>query len=216
MLAQKETPMNPALSEAEFWNSRYATDDYAYGLQPNDFLLQQAGQIPAGAKLLCLAEGEGRNAVFLAKMGYDVRGVDFSQQGHDKAMQLAQQQGVRIAYDVSDLTQYAMGEAQYDAVVSVFCHLPSADRPALYQAVRRALRPGGVFILEAYTPQQLELGTGGPREADRLVTADELKDAFAADELLVLQELQRDIHEGAFHHGMSAVVQAVLRIRAGG
>lgn len=196
---------------AQFWNARYHGEDYVYGREANDFLRAQASLLSAGDKVLCLAEGEGRNSVFLAQQDCDVRGVDFSAEGKSKALKLAQDNHVQIAYDVADLSLYDLGDQQWDAVVSIFCHPPEAVRRSLYTRIRRALKPGGIFILESYNKSQLAHGTGGPQDAALLVNLDDLIAAFDGFEILRAQDLERPIHEGAHHNGPSAVSQFIAR-----
>lgn len=197
----------------EFWDTRYRDQGYVYGLSPNDFLRAHATLFKAGDKVLSLAEGEGRNAVFLAQHGCKVCGVDFSAEGRKKALQLAQQQGVEIDYDVADLTQYDMGEAKWDGIVSIFCHLVDRARPALFRTIRRGLKPGGLFLLESYNKKQLEFDTGGPRDATHLPSLEELKSAFDDFELVLAQDLEREVREGHCHIGLSSVTQFIARKR---
>ncbi len=203
--------MTHQFTGSEFWNERYQSADYMYGVQANDFLRAQAHCIKQGGRVLSLAEGEGRNAVYLAKQGCQVRGVDFSAEGHRKAMELAERQEVIIDYDLADLTSYNMGEAEWDAVVSIFCHLHLTERVAVYEAVKGALKPGGVFIFEAYNANQLEHGTGGPGDASFLASLGQLRKVFEGFEILLAQDVVREIHEGEHHFGTSAVTQFVAR-----
>lgn len=195
----------------EFWDTRYREKEYVYGVSPNDFLRGHAALFKPGDHVLSLAEGEGRNAVFLAQQGCQVRGVDFSTEGRDKALRLAHKQGVNIDYDVADLTQYEMGEARWDGIVSIFCHLVDRVRPALYRSIKRGLKPGGVFLLESYNKKQLEYDTGGPRDAAHLPSLEELKDAFDDFEIILAQEIEREIQEGPYHHGLGSVTQFIAR-----
>ncbi|MEX0299805.1 MAG: class I SAM-dependent methyltransferase [Kordiimonas sp.] len=203
--------MNHQFTGSEFWNERYQNSDYMYGVQANDFLRAQAHHIKEGGAVLNVAEGEGRNAVYMAKQGYRVRGVDFSAEGQRKAMELAAQHEVQIEYDLADLTRYNMGEAQWDAVVSIFCHLQASERSELYSSVVKALKPGGLFIQEVYNKKQLEYGTGGPGDASYLGSLGQLRKAFEGFEILLAQDIVREIHEGEHHSGTSAVTQFVAR-----
>jgi SAM-dependent methyltransferase len=194
-----------------FWDERYQDEAYAYGASPNDFLRAHAVLFKPGDRVLSLAEGEGRNAVFLARQGCRVRGVDFSAQGCRKALGLAQEHRLQIEYDVADLTRYDMEEAKWDGVVSVFCHLSEISRPALYQSVRRGLKPGGIVLLESYNRKQLDFGTGGPRESSHLVSLDELKGAFDDFEIMLAQDVMREVREGHYHSGTGSVTQFIAR-----
>jgi len=191
------------------WNERYSTTHYIYGTQPNDFLREQVARIPAGGNVLCLAEGEGRNAVFLAQQGYRVTAVDSSDVGLAKAAALASARGVDITCIHADLADFALGEEAWDGIVSIFCHLPSPVRQPLYAALSRALRPGGVFLLESYTPEQLAFSTGGPKDVDMLVDAATLRRELPGLQFSLLEERQREVVEGTLHTGLAAVVQAI-------
>jgi SAM-dependent methyltransferase len=190
------------------WDERYSQPGFAYGDEPNEFLASTAGLIPAGP-VLCLAEGEGRNAVFLAGLGHRVVAVDQSAVGLAKARQLADTRGVVIETVQADLARFAIEPGAWAGIVSVFCHLPTAIRVPLHQAVVRGLRPGGVFILEAYTPAQLGRGTGGPPDADLLASLADLTAELAGLEFSHAVEVERDVLEGRYHTGRAAVVQIV-------
>lgn len=195
------------------WNQRYNTAEYIYGTEPNDFLREHAASIPAGGTVLCLTEGEGRNAVFLAQQGYRVTAVDSSEVGLAKADALASARGVQITCIHADLAQFTLGEHDWDGIVSIFCHLPSAIRQPLYAALGLALTPGGVFLLESYTPAQLAFNTGGPKDVDMLVDAATLRRELPGLQFSLLEERQREVVEGTYHTGLAAVVQAVARPR---
>lgn len=195
------------------WDERYAEPEFVYGTAPNDFLAQHVGQLPAGGNVLSLAEGEGRNAVFLAQRGFRVTAVDGSAIGLEKARQLAARSGVEIETIVSDLAVFDLGVNRWDGVVSIWCHVPSAVRARLHRAAVAALRPGGVLLLESYTPKQLEHKTGGPPSADFLTTRAELERQLSGLEFVSCEEETRDVHEGKYHNGTSAVVQLIARKR---
>jgi len=190
------------------WDVRYSTPEYVYGTAPNAFLASVADQIPKG-KVLSLAEGEGRNAVFLAEQGCKVMGVDASVVGMTKAQRLAEQRDVTIETRIADLTNFAISPNSWDAIVSIFCHLPSGIRNSVHRKVVAGLKPGGVFVLEAYTPAQLLLKTGGPPTADMTMTLTGLKKELDGLRFIHARELERDVIEGKFHTGRGAVVQVV-------
>ncbi|WP_243293850.1 class I SAM-dependent methyltransferase [Geothrix mesophila] len=194
----------------EFWDTRYSEAELIYGAEPNDFLKEMAPRIPPGP-VLGLGEGQGRNAVYLATLGHAVTAVDQSPVGLARARELATSRGVTLSTVVADLAEFDMGSAPWSGIISIFCHLPSVLRRDLYPRCAAALAPGGVFILEGYTPRQLEYGTGGPKEPDLLGTLDELRSLLPGLELEVGRELLRDIREGAHHQGLGAVVQVVAR-----
>ena len=192
------------------WDQRYAADEYVYGKKPNDFLAEVSGRLAPG-KVLCLAEGEGRNAVFLAGRGHAVTAVDASAVGLEKARKLAAERGVEIAVRVADLADFAIAPASWDAVVAIFCHLPPDLRRLVHRRVVDGLRPGGRFILEAYTPRQLQFKTGGPPTAELLVTLADLQAELTGLDFEIAEEVERDIHEGHSHFGRGAVVRVVAR-----
>jgi hypothetical protein len=193
------------------WDERYAGESFFYGTEPNDFLREHAADIPAGGRVLCLAEGEGRNAVFLAGLGFSVVALDQSAVGLRKALQLAQARGVSITTLQANLDSYRIEPASWDAIVSIWCHLPTALRAGVHSQVAGGLKSGGVFLLEAYRPEQLQFGTGGPKTVDMLPTLAQLRAELLGLEFEHAAELVRDVHEGQGHAGRSAVVQVVAR-----
>jgi hypothetical protein len=190
------------------WDERYSAETYAYGKQPNDFLLHSYKRIPPGC-VLCLAEGEGRNGVFLAQQGFQVLAVDASSVGMAKAQRLAQEKGVQLETRVADLNDFAIEPDSWDGIVSIFCHLPPPLRRRLHRQVVQGLRPGAVFILEAYTPEQLTYNTGGPPVAELTMRLAEVREELAGLEIRHGVELVREIHEGEYHNGSGAVLQIV-------
>jgi SAM-dependent methyltransferase len=192
------------------WDLRYGEPGYAYGKEPNAFLVEVAGRIPAGP-VLTLAEGEGRNAVFLAGLGHDVVAVDSSAVGLAKAGALARERGVRLATHVADLADYPIEPRVWSGIVSIFAHFPRPLRSRLYGAVAGGLRPGGVLVVEAYTPRQLAFGTGGPRDAALLVTLADLRAELPGLEFVIGREIERDVTEGKYHGGRASVVQVLAR-----
>lgn len=192
------------------WDERYSTDEYIYGTKPNDFLAKHFAALPKG-RVLSLADGEGRNGVFLATQGYDVTALDASEVGLAKAKRLAEENGVRIETIHADLTDFDPGVEQWDGIVSIFAHIPGDVRRRLYGQVATCLRPGGVFLLEAYTPAQIGRGTGGPQSEDLLPNCEKLRNELVGMTFQHLEELERDVVEGKFHTGRAAVVQAIAR-----
>ena len=190
------------------WDERYSIEEYAYGTSPNQFLEANVKSIPKG-KVLSLAEGEGRNAVFLAKQGYSVTAVDASLVGLNKARKLAEENGVVVEFIHADLADYDLGEDQWDGIVSIFCPLPSSIRKPLYKKVEAGLKRKGVFLLEAYTPDQLKHGTGGGTSVDVMQSKESLSLELAGLKFKHLIELERDVVEGIYHTGIGAVVQAI-------
>lgn len=192
------------------WDERYASDRFVFGTEPNDFLASQYLVFRPGSRILSLGEGEGRNAVFLARQGFAVTGIDASRIGLDKALRLAAEYGVHITVKEGNLADVSFGE-DYDGIVSIFCHLPLEHRRQIHRKAQAALAPGGLFLLELYRPDQLQYGTGGPPTIEMLVTLDDLIGDFDGMELLFGQHIDRDVHEGMLHTGRSAVVQAIFQ-----
>lgn len=190
------------------WDERYSAEEYVYGKDPNTFLANAAGNIPKG-KVLCLAEGEGRNAVYLAEQGYEVVAVDSSSIGLDKARKLAKERGVDIETVVADLAHFDITPQSWDGIVSIFAHVPPQVRKALHKKVVQGLRPGGVLILEAYRPDQLKYKTGGPPVEEFMMTLQGLEEELAGLKFEYGVELDRDVVEGQFHTGKGAVVQII-------
>jgi 2-polyprenyl-3-methyl-5-hydroxy-6-metoxy-1,4-benzoquinol methylase len=192
------------------WNKRYNNKAYAYGTKANDFLVSMIDRLPTG-KILCLAEGEGRNAVWLAEQGNKVTAVDASDIGLLKAEKLAKAQGVKITTVHADLADYDIGTQQWDAIISIFCHLPPDLRQDVHRRCVKGLRDKGMLLLEAYTPLQLEYKTGGPPVAEMMMNMKSLNSELIGLEFLHLQECVREIHEGEFHNGTGAVVQVLAK-----
>lgn len=192
------------------WDQRYGEEEFVYGKEPNDFLRENFSKIPKG-KVLFLAEGEGRNAVFLAKQpGYRVTAMDSSSVGMQKAKELAREQGVEIQTIVADLNDFDLGEEQWDGIVSIFCHLPFDLRKEVHKRIIRALKKGGVLLSESYVQKQLEYKTGGPKTTDRLVKdLPTLKSELSGLHFELLQETVREVHEGKLHFGKGAVIQVI-------
>ena len=196
------------------WNEHYNEAEYVFGTEPNDFLRDEFSKIPIGGSVLCLAEGEGRNAVFLAQQGYQVTAMDMSEVGLNKALKLAQDRGVDIITQVADLADYDFDEAQWDGIVSIWAHLPTAVRRHIHAQIAPALKPNGVFILEAYTEQQLNMNAvGGPpaTQKERFGSLAVLRSELAELEEITGIEKQRMISEGKRHQGLSAVVQFIAK-----
>lgn len=203
--------MSKDKSKPAGWNDRYEGDDYFFGTAPNDFLKSVAGEIPSDAKVLCLADGEGRNGVYLAQLDHQVTSVDMSSVGLEKAEKLAAANNISIKTIQADLSEYDLGEAQWDSVVSIFFHIPPKLQQIIYPRIIRSLKPGGLLILESYTPEQLKFGTGGPPVAELMLTFGLAQSAFGEMEFLHAEELERDVVEGAGHTGQAAVLQLLAR-----
>lgn len=191
------------------WNERYASDEFVYGTEPNSFLAEHAQRLTG--PVLSLAEGEGRNAVYLASLGLDVLGVDGSEVGLAKARRLAATRGVSIRTEVADLADYSPPENVYGAVVSIFAHLPAEIRQRLYPRVERALKPGGILLMEFYSKAQIARSTGGPKDLDMLMSRAALEKEFPHCDPILSREIDREVVEGKFHTGLASVVQFIAR-----
>jgi SAM-dependent methyltransferase len=190
------------------WDERYSGSEYKYGTDPNGFLASVADRIPPG-RVLCLGDGEGRNGVYLAGLGYDVTSVDQSEVGLGKAGRLAADRGVEITPVVADLSDFAIERDCWSGVVSIFCHLPPPLRRRVFRDSVAGLRAGGVIIVEAFTPRQLEFKTGGPPTADLMMTLEGLREELDGLRLEIAREVDRDMGDGPCHSGTGAVVQVV-------
>ena len=192
------------------WDKRYAEAEFAYGTEPNDFLAEASERIPRG-EVLCLCEGEGRNAVYLAGLGCRVTGVDASEVGLNKAQRLAAQRGVTITTLTANLDEFHIQPYRWDAIVSIFCHVPPEMRRRIHRECVVGLRVGGVMVLEAYTPAQLQHKTGGPPVAELTMNLQQLEAELAGLDFEIARERERDVLEGRYHVGRGAVVQLVGR-----
>ncbi len=195
--------------EAEFWNRVYAGDAYRFGSEPNAFLVSRASEIRPGGAVLCIGDGEGRNGVWLARNGFRVTSLDQSAVAARKCAALATRSGVELEVVIGELPGYPLPDAGFDAVVLIFVHLPPGVRRAVHAVASRALRPGGVLILEAFTPAQLGRPSGGPPVRERLQTAGDLAQDFADLRIALLEETETELAEGDGHRGPAAVVRLV-------
>lgn len=195
--------------DESFWNKRYANRDFLYGTEPNSFLAEHCHLLTG--PVLSLSEGEGRNAVFLASRGLDVIGVDISSVALEKAQTLAKSRGVEIKTVVADLATFEPEKNHYGSVISISAHLPSTVRNKLYPSIERSLRTNGLILLEAFSENQLTRDTGGPKDADMLMTVEKVQREFPNLEPVLLREVEREVLEGEGHRGMASVVQFIAR-----
>lgn len=194
-----------------FWNERFSQPGYAYGTEPNAFLRSAITHLPKAGRVLCLGEGEGRNAVFLARQGYEVSAIDLSAAGRDKALALAAANEVSIDYTVTNVNDYDFGIDRWDAIVSIFAHTDAQTRQRVYRHTLAALKPGGLFIIESYHPRQLQYTTGGPKDITWLVALDDLRHYFPDQQILHQSEAERDVTEGSAHTGKAFVTQFIFK-----
>ncbi len=200
------------MNEYQRWQSRFSVADYVFGKGPNYFLASCKPLLPKSGKALAVADGEGRNGVWLAEQGLDVTSLDFSEAAQQKAAALAKERGVKITLVHGDVHAWAYPEAAFDVVAEIFTQFSTpAERAVKWAGMRRTLKPGGLLIIQGYTPKQLEYGTGGPKEPDQLYTRAMLEQAFGDLRDVKITEEERDIREGTGHGGMSAVIALTAR-----
>ena len=198
---------NQSVSEYERWEARFRTPDYVFGREPNYFLVSCKGLLPKTGKALAVADGEGRNGVWLAEQGLDVLSIDFSPAAQQKAKALARERGVRIAVERADVHSWNYPEAAFDVVCEIFTQFSSpTERAMKWAGMIKALKPGGLLILIGYTPKQLQYGTGGPKEVENLYTRAMLEAAFKDCHDVKFVEEEVEMTEGASHAGLSAVI----------
>lgn len=195
-----------------FWDDRYRTDDYVFGTRPNEFLVSQAHRLTPGMRVLALADGEGRNGVWLAEQGLDVLATDASRVALAKADALAAKRGVTLETELADLGGWDFGKNRFDVVVAIFIQFADPSlRAQMFSQIQDCLKPGGLLILQGYRPEQIEFGTGGPRQVENLYTATLLRESFADMKLLHLQEHDAVLAEGYGHSGLSALIDLVAQ-----
>lgn len=193
--------------EFKRWEARYSAPDYIFGKEPNYFLAKCKSLLPASGLVLAVADGEGRNSVWLAEQKLDVHSIDFSPTAQDKARALARERGVNVIFELADVHNWSYPEAAYDVVCEIFTQFSTpAERALKWAGMRKALKPGGLLIIQGYTPKQLAYGTGGPKEVDKLYTNPMLGKVFAGFQDMVITEEELEMHEGTSHGGMLAVI----------
>ena len=191
----------------EFWNERYSTESFAYGVEPNDYLKQFS--FATNSRILCLAEGEGRNGVFLALNGHDVECIDYSEKAIAKTHQLAEMNNVSLKTRCLDLFELDLPDNTWDGIVIIFGHFPEELRKKVHQQLYRALKSNGRLIIEAYSKEQIHRNSGGPRSTDLLYSREELLKDFADFVNFEINELDREVNEGIFHNGMASIIRFV-------
>lgn len=194
------------------WDQRYDRDDYLFGTEPADFLKSHKGlfEQSQGKTALSVADGEGRNSVYLAQHGLHVTAMDASPVGMEKARKLAAANDVTIDFQLADLRQWDWGAQQYDMVVAIFIQFADpAFRAEIFDGMKRALKPGGTILLHGYTPKQIDYKTGGPGVLENLYTEDMLRDAFSDMKISQLTAYDKEIHEGPGHSGISALIDMI-------
>lgn len=204
------TSSAPPTPPAQTWNNRFAKDGYVFGTEPNEWLRRHASVWKAGASILCVADGEGRNSVWLAQQGHHVEAFDISEVGVAKARRLAQACDARVDFSVAGCNDFVWQQNHYDGVAAIFVQFADPTlRARLFASMLQSLKPGGSLIVVGYTPKQLEYGTGGPSVLSHLYTAEMLREAFRELDIQSLEEFETDLAEGEGHKGRSAVIGLV-------
>jgi len=200
------------VSEYERWEDRYRVPDYVFGTEPNYFLVSCKALLPRSGKALAVADGEGRNGIWLAEQGLEVLSLDFSPSAQEKARALAKQRGVTLTIAQADVHTWDYPEAAFDVVVEIFTQFSTPDeRAKKWAGMRKALKRGGLLIIQGYTPKQLQYGTGGPKQVENLYTRAMLEEAFRDFRDMKIVEEEIEIYEGTSHGGMSAVINLTAR-----
>ncbi|QEW21089.1 Tellurite methyltransferase [Marinibacterium anthonyi] len=193
------------------WDERFSTSDFVFGTAPAAYLVAAADHLDKGSRVLCVADGEGRNSVYLAGLGHEVTAFDASAVGIEKAKGLAAKQGVSVDYRLSGVEDWDWTRP-YDAVVAIFIQfMPPDMRARIFDGLRQAVRPGGLLLLHGYAPRQVEYGTGGPRQVQNMYTTDLLQTHFGDWDILRLEDYDADLDEGTGHSGRSGLVDLVAR-----
>jgi SAM-dependent methyltransferase len=196
----------------ETWNARFARDDFLFGEEPNAFLRKQAHWLKPGGSVLCVADGEGRNSVWLAEQGFRVEAFDFASNALTKAKRLAQRRKVRVDHALGDAYTWPWAAKHYDALVAIFIQfLPADSRDEVFAGMKSAVEPGGLFLLEGYRPEQVGYRTGGPPRPDHMYTREWLEQMFTGWQIFLLEAYDAVIQEGQAHNGLSALIDLVAR-----
>lgn len=197
----------------QFWNERFDKEEFIFGKEPNEYLVKTAKQyLKINDKVLCIADGEGRNGVWLAKQGMQVVGFDTSDIALAKAKKFAEANHVKVTYSFSDTDSFDWQVSEYDAVVGIFIQFADpAMRERIFRQTYQALKPGGIFILQGYTPKQLQYKTGGPSLIEHLYTEELIRDLAKDFTILELISYEKELSEGPRHTGMSAILGLVAR-----
>jgi cyclopropane fatty-acyl-phospholipid synthase-like methyltransferase len=202
------------MAETEFdrWQQRFAAPGYLFGTVPNEFLKSQGKLLRQGQSALAIADGEGRNGVFLAEQGLDVLSLDFSPQAQVKARDLAKQRGVSLRLEQADVLNWSWPAAAFDVVAAIFVQFATAEeRPRFFGNIKKTLKPGGLLLIQGYRPKQLDYKTGGPSDVKRLYTRELLEEAFGDFSALDISEHDSVIQEGRGHAGISALIDLIGR-----
>ena len=200
------------MSELDRWEGRFAIPEYLFGEEPNHFLAACKDLLPKSGRVLAVADGEGRNGVWLASQGLDVVSLDFSPTAQKKAADLAKRAGVEIEFVQGDIHNWDYPSEAFDVVVEIFTQFSSPEQRELkWTGMKNALKPGGLMIIQGYSPDQLNHGTGGPKKLENLYSREMLEEAFSNFNDIVIEEMELEMQEGVAHGGMSAVINFTAR-----
>lgn len=200
------------MDEYERWEARFAVPEYAFGKEPNEFLKSCKNLLPPSGRALAVADGEGRNGVWLAEQGLDVLAIDFSPSAQKKARALANERHVDVTFIRADVHDWDYPQSAFDVVVEIFTQFSSpAERSLKWAGMRHALKSGGLIVIQGYTPKQLEYATGGPKQLENLYTRAMLEQEFGDFRHLAIVEEERELREGASHAGISALIGLTAR-----
>lgn len=197
------------------WDNRYSSEEFAYGEDPNNYLKEQLEKLNPGT-ILFPAEGEGRNAIFAAKLGWNVSAFDISEEGKNKALKLAEANNVSIDYQVGELETLDFQEDQFDAIALIYAHFPAEIKSAIHKQLDKLLRKNGIIIFEAFSKKHLEYlaineKVGGPKDIESLFSIEEIKSDFSNYEIIELEEKEIELNEGLFHNGKGSVIRFIGR-----
>ena len=196
----------------DFWDQRYQAEGFLFGREPNAFVKSRAHLFKPGQDVLSIADGEGRNGVFVARQGARVTSVDFSAPALEKARKLAGEFGVEITIEQRDIFEWRGADGAYDVVLAIFIQFaPPEKRSLLFDAIKRLVKPGGLIVMQGYRPEQVSYKTGGPPQAENMYTSDLLRKAFAGFDIQHLEEHDSIVEEGSGHSGLSALIDMIAR-----
>lgn len=192
------------------WDQRYQ-EDAVYGRKANQFLKDHQDYFPKEGRVLCIGAGQGRNAIYLAALGFNVDAVDASSVGLEKTNQIAKERGLTLTTIHQDLENFEFKANHYDMIIEIFCHLSNPLRTKVHQALKHSLKYKGIYLNQSYVKEQLEFNTGGPKNDAQLYSLDEIKENLSGLDFLIARQIIRDIHEGKYHNGKSAVLEIIAR-----
>lgn len=198
------------MTQQDLWNQKFSRDGYLYGKEPNSFIASCYNNFKKSNRVLCVGEGEGRNAIFLAKKGYDVAAIDASDIGLEKLNAFAKEEGVNVQTRCIDLNDW-IPTKKYGAVIASYLHLPSAQKTDIFSKIEAAIKYQGFFVIEVFSKNQLNYSSGGPKDEDLLYTVDDFKEALKHSVIHKLEEVEVDLDEGKGHQGKASVIRVIAQ-----